>query len=75
MLGRSFEPYWDLQTEQRITTAGITCCRCGATPTYVGMTDGDTELGFLACTPECGEWIWFVAPLPPSSPDGERGGR
>ena len=49
----------------------ITCCRCGATPTYVGMTNGTTELGFLACTPDCGEWIWFVSPLPPPLPDGE----
>jgi len=39
------------------------------------MTDGKTELGFLACTPECGEWIWFLAPLPPLPPDGEGDGR
>jgi len=49
--------------------------QCGTTLTYVGMTDGKTELGFLACKLECGEWIWFLAPLPPSSPDGEGGGR
>jgi hypothetical protein len=75
LLGRGFEPYWDPETEQRIRAAGITCCRCGATPAYVGMTDGNTELGFLACKPECGEWIWFLAPLPPLPPDGEGGGR
>ena len=75
LLKRSFEPYWDPETEQRITTAGITCCRCGGIPAYIGMTDGNTELGFLACTPECGEWIWFLAPLPPAPLDGEGDGR
>jgi hypothetical protein len=35
----------------------ITCCRCGAVPAYIVMTDGATTLGFLACGPECGEWI------------------
>ena len=75
LLRRGFEPYWDPEIEQRIRAAGITCCRCGAIPAYVGMTDGNTELGFLACTPECGEWIWFLAPLPPPAPDGEGGGR
>jgi hypothetical protein len=39
------------------------------------MTDGKTEFGFLACKPACGEWIWFLAPLPPTSPDAEGGGR
>jgi hypothetical protein len=36
------------------------------------MTDRTTDLGFLACTPQCGEWIWFLAPLRPL-PDGEEG--
>jgi hypothetical protein len=75
LLRRGFEPYWDPETEQRISTARITCCRCGTTLTYVGMTNRTTELGFLVCTPQCGEWIWFLAPLPPTSPDGEGGGR
>jgi hypothetical protein len=47
LLGRGFEPYWDPETEQRISGAGITCCRCGTTLTYIGMTDGKTEFGFL----------------------------
>ena len=35
----------------------ITCCRCGAVPTYITLTDGTTTLGFLACGPSCGDWI------------------
>jgi hypothetical protein len=49
--------------------------RVATTLTYVGMTDRTTDLGFLACTPQCGEWIWFLAPLRPLPPDGEEGGR
>jgi len=75
LLGRGYEPTWDPDTERAVSSAKITCCRCGATPAYVGMTDGKTELGFLACTPECGEWIRFLAPLPPLPPDGEGDGR
>lgn len=38
------------------------CCRCGQVTSYVGMTDGTTSLGFIACDSTCGEWFWFLAP-------------
>jgi hypothetical protein len=62
LLARNFAPYWDPETARRIMAADITCCRCGGVPTYVGMTDGTTALGFLACESDCGEWIWFLSP-------------
>ena len=70
LLERGFEPCWDPETEERIRAAGITCCRCGSTPSYVGMTKQGIELGFVACPPECGEWVWFRPPLSASEPQG-----
>src|SRR5438128_10545278 len=43
LLRRGFEPYWDPETQQRISTVRITCCRCGTTLTYDGMTDGKPD--------------------------------
>jgi hypothetical protein len=62
LLRQGYDPYWDPELQAKITAAGITCCRCGRVPTYVGMTNATTALGFLTCGPDCGEWIWFVAP-------------
>jgi hypothetical protein len=53
LLDRGFSHYWDPDTETKIT--GITYRRCRRVPTYVGMTDGTTSLGFLVCRPDCGE--------------------
>jgi hypothetical protein len=64
LLDRGFAPRWDPDAESNIV--GITCRRCRGVPSYVGMTDGTTSLGFLACRPECGEWIGFRAPAPSS---------
>ena len=68
LLRRGYQPYWDDETQSRIGQAGIACCSCGKTPSYVGMTDCTTALGFLACDPDCGQWIWFLAPAPSTRP-------
>jgi len=72
LLDRGYEPTWDPDTERAVRSAGITCCQCWTSPVYVGMTDGVTTLGFLACAPDCGEWIWFAPPLSPPEPEGGR---
>ena len=48
----------------------ITCCRCGAVPAYIVMTDGKTTLGFLACASSCGDWIG--GPIPEKAPSTGR---
>jgi hypothetical protein len=66
-----WEPYWDPETEKRLQEATVTCCRCGQVPAYVGMTDGTTRLGFVACGPDCGDWFWF---LPAGESQDHQGG-
>jgi hypothetical protein len=66
LLRRGFDPYWDPEIAAKIPI--ITCCSCGETPAYVGMTNADTSFGFLACEPACGEWIWFLAPTASTRP-------
>ena len=61
LMQRGWEPYFDPETERRLQEAAITCCRCGRVPPYVGMTDGSTRLGFVACGTDCGDWLWFLA--------------
>ena len=61
LLDRGFQPYWNRDIEAKLSAAGITCCSCRSKASYVGMTDGKTELGFLACGPECRGWMWFLA--------------
>jgi hypothetical protein len=64
LLAKGFDPYWDAELERKIASAGIRCCDCERMPSYVGMIKGTTALGFLACPPDCGRWMWFVAPTP-----------
>ena len=66
LLERGYVPFWDPLVQARVPT--IVCCSCGKTPAYVGMTNGTTTLGFLACDPECGEWLWFLAPTASTRP-------
>jgi len=66
LLERGYLPYWDPEVEAKIS--GIVCCWCGRAPAYVGMTDHRTVLGFLACRPDCGEWMWFLAPTTSTRP-------
>jgi hypothetical protein len=60
LLERGFWPIWEAQLEAKVTSADVTCCRCGSRPPYVGMTNGAIELGFVACGPGCGDWFFFV---------------
>ena len=68
LLERGYVPCWDPTIAARLETAAIMCCCCGTRPSYVGMTNGAVTLGFLACGPDCGEWIWFLAPAPSTRP-------
>ena len=68
LLRRGYDPYWDAEIRAKVAAAGITCCHCGGVPTYVGLTNGTTALGFLACESDCGEWIWFLAPATSTRP-------
>jgi len=65
---RGYDPYWDPDLQAKVAAAGITCCDCGGVPTYVGLTNGTTALGFLACGSECAAWIWFLAPATSTRP-------
>ena len=66
LLAKGYEPYFDPEIAARVPS--FTCCSCSMTPAYVGMTNGRTALGFLACQPDCGQWLWFLAPAPSTRP-------
>ena len=66
LLDRGYLPYWDPEVQEKLS--GITCCSCGRAPSYVGMTNDTTALGFLACDPDCGGWMWWLAPTTSTRP-------